>query len=126
MQKAMTLMNLQLSNAISVVAGVTGQKIVRAIVAGERDPQVLAAYRDSHIKATEQEVAASLLGNWRDEHLFKVCGLHLTRIDGIEVTTAMTTTKRVRFQSLPAARVPWPGVPPCGFATRGRWHATWQ
>ena len=62
MHKAMTLMNLQLSNAISDVAGVTGQKIVRAIVAGERDPQVLAAYRDCRIKATEEEIAASLLG----------------------------------------------------------------
>jgi hypothetical protein len=41
MHKAMTLMNLQLANTISDVAGVTGQKIVRAIVAGERDPQVL-------------------------------------------------------------------------------------
>lgn len=164
MQKAMTLMNLPLSHAISDVAGVTGQKIVRAIVAGERDPQVLAAYRDGRIKATEEAIAASLLGNWRDEHLFalkqalgafdfcasqlaecdaeveramtllhahpgrpaargrrstnrnapkfdvrehlfKVCGVDLTRIDGIDVTTAMTIFSEIgvdmsRFQTV--------------------------
>jgi transposase len=70
MQKAMTLMNIQLGQAISDVAGVTGQKIVRAIVAGERDPQELAAYRDRRIKASEEEIAASLEGTWRAEHLF--------------------------------------------------------
>ena len=69
MQKAMTLMNIQLSQAISDVAGVTGQKIVRAIVEGEREAQVLAAYRDSRIKASEEEIAASLQGTWRAEHL---------------------------------------------------------
>ena len=66
----MTLMNIQLGQAISDVAGVTGQKIVRAIVAGERDPQELAAYRDRRIKASEEEIAASLEGTWRAEHLF--------------------------------------------------------
>jgi transposase len=69
MQKAMTLMNIQLSQAISDVAGVTGQKIVRAIVAGERDAHKLASYRDGRIKASEQEIAASLQGTWRAEHL---------------------------------------------------------
>ena len=43
MQKALTQMNIQLANVISDVAGETGQKILRAIVAGERDGQVLAA-----------------------------------------------------------------------------------
>ena len=149
MQKAMTQMNIQLANAISDVAGKSGQDIVRAIVAGERDPQALAAYCDPRIKASPEEVAASLLGNWREEHLFslmqalqafdfcgsqladcdskiehamhklhahtgspgaprrrgrsrnapkfdvrehlfKVCGVDLTRVDGIDVTTAMT------------------------------------
>jgi transposase len=153
-QKAMTVMNLQLANVLSDVAGVTGQKIVRAIVAGERDPQVLAAYRDCRIQATEEEIAASLLGNWRTEHvfalkqalgafdfcqsqlaecdaevemalkvlhahegspgagkrrsrarnapkfdvrehLFKISGVDLTRIDGIDVTTAMTVLSEI-------------------------------
>lgn len=154
MQKAMTLMNIQLANVLSDVAGVTGQKIVRAIVAGERDPQVLAAYKDVRIHASMDEIAASLQGNWRDEHLFalkqalgafdfcasqlleceqemdkamqalhshegtpapgkkrsrgrnapkfdarqhlyKMCGVDLTRIDGIDVTTAMTVISEI-------------------------------
>jgi transposase len=154
MQKALTQMNIQLANVISDVAGVTGQAIVRAIVAGERDPQELAGYRDRRIKASEDDIAKSLHGNWRGEHLFalkqalavfdfcaqqlgecdveielrlkalgkhegspakgkkrskaknapkfdlreqlfKVCGVDLTRIDGIDVTTAMTVISEI-------------------------------
>ncbi len=154
MQKAMTLMNIQLSQAISDVAGVTGQKIVRAILAGERDPMVLAAYRDSRIKASEEEIAASLQGTWKAEHLLalkqamarydffaeqlqecdqqieavmqqlqahtkelakgkkrskaknapkfnlrerllKMCGVDVTRIDGIDETTALNVVAEV-------------------------------
>lgn len=154
MQKALTVMNVQLTNAISDVAGVTGQKIVRAIVEGERDPHELASYRDARIKASEEEIAASLQGNWRTEHLlalkvalatfdfcslqigqcemeidramqalqrfteepqkgkkrsksknapkfdvrerlFKMCGVDLTRINGIDVSTAMTIISEV-------------------------------
>jgi transposase len=154
MQKALTQMNIQLANVISDVVGVTGQKIVRAILDGERDGQGLAAYRDVRIKASEDEIAKSLQGNWRSEHLFalkqalagfdfcgtqlaecdaeieqrlqalqthegspakgkkrsrarnapkfdvrehlfKVCGVDLTRIDGIDVTTAMTVLSEI-------------------------------
>jgi transposase len=72
MQKALVQMNIQLGSVISDVAGATGQKIVRAIVQGERDPRELAAYRDCRIKASEEEIAASLQGNWRAEHLFEL------------------------------------------------------
>ena len=154
MQKALTQLNIQLANVISDVAGVTGQKIVREIVAGERDAQVLAAYRDVRIKASEDDIAKSLLGNWRAEHLFalkqalagfdfcvtqlaecdteaervlrelhahegmpakgkrrsrsrnapkfdvrehlfKVCGVDLTRIDGIDVSTALVVLSEI-------------------------------
>ena len=70
MQKALTQMNVQLDNALSDVMGKTGQKIVRAIVAGERDGRILAKHRDGRCKADEATLAASLEGNWRDEHLF--------------------------------------------------------
>lgn len=69
-QKALTEMNLQLANVISDISGTTGLRILRAIVEGERDPQCLAAMRDWRIKATPDEVAKSLLGNWRDELIF--------------------------------------------------------
>jgi len=148
MQKALTQMNIQLTNVISDVAGVSGQRILRAIVAGERDGHALAALKDGRIRASGQEIAKSLEGNWRTEHLFalkqaveafdftgaqlaqcdrqiqiqleslqahdgepvkgkkrsrtrnapafdlrthlfKMCGVDLTRIDGIDVTTAL-------------------------------------
>lgn len=148
MQKALTQMNIQLANVISDVAGETGQKILRAILAGERDGYALAALKNGHIEASADEIAKSLQGNWRSEHLFalkqavasfdftgtqlaevdqeiegqlkslethdgkpgkpkrrgrsrnapkfdlrahlfRMCGVDLTRIDGIDVTTAM-------------------------------------
>ena len=154
MQKALTQMNIQLANVISDVAGVTGQKILRAIVAGERDGHTLAAFKDSRIKASADEIAKSLQGNWRAEHLFalkqalalfdfigtqlaecdaaieaqlhrlqahdgepakgkkrsrarnapkfdlrvqlfKMCGVDLTRIDGIDVTTALAVVSEI-------------------------------
>jgi transposase len=70
MQKALNLMNLHLTNVISDITGVTGMKIVRAIVAGERDPQVLAQHRDPNCKNSEEVIAKSLVGNYRAEHLF--------------------------------------------------------
>ena len=70
MQKALTQMNVQLANAISDISGKTGQKIVRAIVAGERDPRKLAELSDPRIQASKEEIAKSLEGNWRQELLF--------------------------------------------------------
>ena len=70
MQKALTQMNIQLDNVVSDLMGKTGTAILRAIVAGERDPQKLAALRNSRLHADEATVARSLHGNWREEHLF--------------------------------------------------------
>jgi transposase len=72
MQKSMVTMNLQLSNAISDITGVTGQAIIRAILAGERNSGKLAKLRDRRVKATEAEVARSLEGNWREDMLFEL------------------------------------------------------
>jgi transposase len=70
MQKVLTQMNVQLANVISDLSGRTGQAIVRAIVAGERDPVKLAAFRDPRIRASHQAIAKSLEGTWRPELLF--------------------------------------------------------
>ena len=70
MQKAMTQMNIQLANVLSDVSGVTGQAIIKAILAGERDPQKLAAFRDPRVKASEKDIARSLEGNWQEDLLF--------------------------------------------------------
>jgi transposase len=70
MQKSLTQMNLQLANVISDIMGVTGQKILRAILAGERDAEKLAGMRHAGIQASREEIVASLTGNWRAELLF--------------------------------------------------------
>src|SRR5438477_8608548 len=70
MQKALTQMNLQLANVISDLSGLTGQRIVRAIIAGERDAQSLAGFQDPRVKASQEEIAKSLEGNWRPELIF--------------------------------------------------------
>lgn len=70
MQKALTQMNIQLDNVVSDLMGKTGSAILRRIVAGERDPQQLAKWRDRRLRADEATVARSLHGNWRGEHLF--------------------------------------------------------
>jgi transposase len=72
MQKALTKMNVQLANTISDLSGVTGMAILRAIVAGVRDPWQLAKQRDRRIQASEAEIAASLQGNWREDVLFEL------------------------------------------------------
>jgi transposase len=70
MQKALTFMNLQLHHVVADITGVTGLKIIRAIVAGERDLQVLSAMRDVRCKATPEIIRAALTGNYQAEHLF--------------------------------------------------------
>jgi hypothetical protein len=63
-------MNVQLANVISDISGLTGQAIIRAIVAGERNPLKLAALSDPRVHASREEIAKSLEGNWRPELLF--------------------------------------------------------
>lgn len=70
MQKTLTQMNVQLANVISDLSGVTGQAIVKAILAGKRDGRELAQLRDGRIKASEEEIARSLEGNWQEDLLF--------------------------------------------------------
>ena len=70
MQKALTQMNLQLHHVVSDITGVTGMLIIRAIVAGERDPAVLASCRDARCYASVETVRQALVGNVREEHIF--------------------------------------------------------
>ena len=154
MQKALTQMNIQLANVLADIVGVTGQKILRAIVAGERDGAALGALKNVRVHASADEIARSLQGNWRAEHLFalkqalalfdfigtqlgecdgeieaqlqslrthdgdpakgkkrsrsrnapkfdlrvqlfQMCGVDLTRIDGVDVTTALAVVSEI-------------------------------
>jgi hypothetical protein len=70
MQKALQQMNLQLPLVLSDIMGETGQQIIRAIVAGERDPLQLAQLRNPNCKSSQDEIAKALTGTWQSEHLF--------------------------------------------------------
>jgi transposase len=70
MQKALQQMNLRLDNVVSDITGQTGQRILKAILHGERDVQKLGAMRDRNCKASAEMIAQSLVGNYRQEHLF--------------------------------------------------------
>jgi transposase len=112
MQKALTTMNVQLANAISDISGVTGQAIVRAIVSGTRDPWKLAKLRHGCIRASKEEIAQSLCGNWREDLIFELrqvleaydfyhkqitaCDRELERY-----TAAVATRERTAKQELP-------------------------
>jgi hypothetical protein len=70
MQKALQQMNLQLHHVLSDIAGLTGQDILQAIVAGECDPKTLASFRQPGCKADEVTIIKALTGSWREEYLF--------------------------------------------------------
>jgi transposase len=70
MQKALTQMNLHLQNVISDITGVTGMAIIRKIIAGTTDPKILATLRDERCRSSEEVIEASLVGNYREEHIF--------------------------------------------------------
>ena len=72
MQKALNQMNIQLHHVISDLTGVTGMKIIRAIIDGEHNPEILAEYRDRRCKEPIEIITKSLQGNWREEHLFSL------------------------------------------------------
>jgi transposase len=70
MQKVLTEMNVQLANVISDISGLTGMAIIEAILDGERDRYKLADLADPRVRASREEIARSLEGNWRKELLF--------------------------------------------------------
>jgi transposase len=70
MQKALSQMNIQLHNVISDITGETGMMIIRSIVKGERDPALLASYRNYRCKNPLTIIEKSLIGNYREEHVF--------------------------------------------------------
>ena len=106
MQKALIEMNLLLPRVVSDIVGLTGLTILRALVAGERDPHVLAHHRDPHCKASVDEIAAALTGHSRDEHVF-VLTQNLELFDMCQTQLlACDTAIEVQLQSLTATVAP--------------------
>jgi transposase len=72
MQKALMQMNVQLHHVVSDICGATGMKIIRAIIAGNRDPKMLASMRDIRCKESVETIESALIGNYRPEHLLSL------------------------------------------------------
>jgi transposase len=72
MQKSLDQMNVRVHHAVSDISGTTGMAMLRAIVAGERDPAKLAAFRNARCQKTPREMRDALTGNWREDHLFNL------------------------------------------------------
>jgi transposase len=87
MQKTLDQMNVQIHRAVSDLTGLTGMTILRAIVAGERDPARLAAHRHYRCRKSVQEIVKYLTGNWREEHLFNLASA-LRLFDALETEIA--------------------------------------
>jgi transposase len=115
MQKALTFMNLQLHHVVADVTGVTGMKVIRAIVEGQRDPEVLAQMRDPRCKASLETVRAALVGNYQPEHIFALTqalalyDFYQTRVDECDaqiqaVLATLTAEKAAPSDPLPKAR----------------------
>jgi len=92
MQKALVQMNIQLTEVLTDVMGMTGQAIIRDIVAGQRDAAVLAKHRNARVKASVADIQRALSGNWRDEHVF-VLAQALAMFDSLAQRLAECDTK---------------------------------
>ena len=115
MQKALTEMNVQLATVLSDLSGVTGMKIIRAIVAGERDGRKLAEFRDANVKASQETIARSLEGTWLPEQL-AILRRQLADWDHVQRQMAgCDEDLAARMKDLPAAEVqPGEPGPPAG------------
>src|SRR5882724_8053616 len=83
MQKSLDQMNVRVHRAVSDLDGVTGMRIVRAILGGERDARQLAKLRDRRCGKSEEQIAEQLSGHWREDHLFSL-GQALKMYDAIQ------------------------------------------
>lgn len=112
MQKALTYMNIQLHHVIATITGVTGMKIIRAIVAGERDPDRLAAMRDVRCKESLETIRAALVGNYQPEHVFALMqalalyDFYQSCIDECDVEIERTVARLNIHRPIPEAPLP--------------------
>ncbi len=115
MQQALVQMNLQLQVVLEDITGATGLRIIRAVLAGERDPHRLAALRHGKCKHSEATIAAALQGDWREEHLFALAqAVELVEAyqAKIAATDARIQAHLQRFADRGTGTPPPPGPPP--------------
>jgi hypothetical protein len=137
MQKALMQMNVQLHHVVADITGVTGMTILRAIVGGTHDPDVLARYRDARCTESGDTIRAALVGNYRPEHVFALRqALELydflqTKIAECDAEIESTLRDLNADRPLPAAPLPSATRPDgtsrgstCGRPSTRSWAAT--
>jgi transposase len=72
MHQCLDQMNVRVHHAVKDTQGATGMAMLRAIVAGERDPRSLVKLRDPGCQKSAAEMVELLTGNWRSDHLFNL------------------------------------------------------
>jgi transposase len=118
-QQALLQMHIQLAPALSAVTGTTGQRIMRAMVAGERNPQHLAALRNDRWKKDADEIARALTGTWREEPVFvltqalALCECYPAQRSACDAQIARVfSVIKPRVEPAPAACGPPASLPP--------------
>jgi transposase len=115
MQKALVQMNLQLTVVLNDITGATGMRIIRAVLAGERDRHRLAALRHGRCKHSAATIAEALRGDWREEHLFaleQAVALVETYPAKLAACDARIQAHLARFADRGTGDPPPPGPPP--------------
>ncbi|MBC9883614.1 IS110 family transposase [Bradyrhizobium sp. INPA01-394B] len=117
MQKALERMNVKLHEVISSLTGASGLAVIRAVLAGERDPQVLLGLCDVQIRKVKAErVVESLRGNWAEEHLFALEQAVQSWDHYQSLIAACDRQIEVVLRQMPDTKVP----PPAASSKKGR------
>jgi transposase len=120
MQKALMQMNIQLQHVVTDITGVTGMRIIRAIVSGIHAPQKLAEFRDVRCAASPQTIVAALSGNYRSEHLFALRqALELYDFHQAKITERDVGSRRLCNCSTRNGRLRKNHCPACGMGRAG-------
>lgn len=110
MQKALTHMNLQLHHVVTDITGATGMRIIRAIVAGERDALTLARMRDTRCKSSLEIIQSALVGNYQPEHVFALAQA-LAMYDAYQMQLELCDQQIAQSLHQLAQQRPLPGEP---------------
>src|SRR2546422_2376157 len=127
MQKALMQMNVQLHHVVADITGVTGLRIIRAIVSGNQRPEQLAEFRDVRCSASKETIREALTGNYRPEHVFalrhalELYDVHQAKIAECDVEVAAVL--RTLNEERPAPEEPLPAVRHAKGRNEPKFHA---
>jgi transposase len=123
MQQALKVMHIQVRDGLTASTGTTGMAIIRAIVAGERDPVTLAQFRTASCKSSTDMIAKALTGNWKDEQIFvlqQALALYDAYTAQIAICDANLEQYLTAMESRGEPHAPRPDLPPAKGTTKSK------